>query len=296
LEINLTLLREKFTISDLERQGEPPLVAVSNRLALPLQDARGQVSETVVVRTQTMHNCIRMGAQILRTFSKEGPIFVRAERFNFQDAWDRSCSDFDVVTNPNRWCGIYHRGSMEFSSGNYHGFLDVIEKCESKNPGNYDQSVRIAEETFKKMGRQVSIKYEANIAMVLSVKQDIGRCGLIHRGSEKSSTFNFIAESSEDSVVSGVSCLNNCAAFLEGLQLAYKVGSSKDRLKLGLIDLNSHEMKQTKLALRRLNELGTEVENFENRLRVRYRPEKPDFHQIIMDAERIHRKRFESSQ
>jgi len=295
LETNATLLREKFTLRDLENDGDAPIIAVSNRLALPLKTKGGDFSDTIIVRAQNMHLCLRMASQILQSFQTSGPLFTRNKPFDFEESWDRSCSSYEKMANLLRWCAIYHNGKIVYSFGTHHGFLDVIEKCDAKNPGNYDKAIGIAEKIFISMGRKVSISYDSNIAMVLNTKPSIGRCGLIYRGPEKTSTFNFVAEIIEEGSVSPVLCMGICSAFLEGLQLAYKIGVANDRLNLLLIEKYSSDIKQRDMALRRLAELNTEIRSFENRFLLRFRPEKPEFSQTVTDAERFHRKSYDKN-
>ncbi len=294
MDINTTLLREKFIIRDIEREGDAPIVAMSNRLVLPLVMADGSEPESFVIRAQTMHSCIRMAAQILQSFLRAGPLMARAEPFDFEDAWGKSCSEHETAHNLARWVCVYMKGKEIFSFGARHPFFDVIEKCDSKNPGNYDRALVIAEETFGKMGKKVTISYDANIGMVLNVKPDIGRCGLIHRGPEKNATFNFLTEAKEEGGISPVLCLNVCAAFLEGLQLAYRVGIINDKIRLMLVEKFSTEGLICQSALKRLAELNIEVRSFENRMNVRFRPEKPEFSDMVTEAERFHRKMYES--
>ena len=294
LEINTTLLREKFVIRDLEREGDAPIVAVSNRLSLPLYNTAGDLIDTLIIRSQYMHHCIRMSAQILRSFINSGPIFSRNAPYDFEEAWNKSLSLYDASYTANKWIVIYHKGVEIFSSGVHHPFLGVVEKCDAKNPGNYDQSIKIAEDAFKKMGRKVSITYEANIGMVVSTKSGIGRCGLIHRGAEKNSTFNFSVSQDTPSNVLPVYCLNIGAAFLEGLQLSYSAGITKDKKRLLLIEKFSTEEKQLQAVVFRINELNLELKGFENRLKLKFRPEKPEFSEAIRNAEIFHRKMYES--
>ncbi len=296
LEVNTTLLREKFTIRDIEHEDQAPIVAMSNRFVLPLVTKAGQEPEVFVIRAQNMHCCIRMAAQILQSFIRTGPLMVRAEPFDFIEAWEKSCSEYENAHNLARWVVVYTKGKEVFSFGSRHPFFDVIERCDSKNPGNYDKALLIAEETFGKLGKKVSISYDANIGMVLNVKPEIGRCGLIHRGPEKNATFNFVTEPKEEGNVSPVLCMNVCAAFLEGLQLAYKIGMVNDKLRLMIIEKYSTEAKVGQAALKRLAELNIEVRSFENRMDVRYRPEKPEFSMMVIDAERFHRKTYEAKQ
>lgn len=292
MEINTTLLRERFVIRDTENEGAATIVAVSNRLALPMHDGNGDLADTFIIRAQNMHSCIRMSAQLLQSFIRSGPLLSRNTPFDFADAWEKACSDYEIFYNKNRWVAIYHKGVEIFSSGAHHSFLNVIEKCDSKNPGNYDRSVKIAEDAFSKMGRKISISYEANIGMVLNVKPEIGRCGLVHRGVDRNSTFNFISEPDEAETVSPVHCMNICACFLEGLQLSFLIGTTNDKLRLSLIKKFSAEEKQAEQAVARIGQLGIELDVFESRYKLKFRPEKPEFSQAIIDAERAHRKNY----
>ncbi len=293
-DLNTTLLREKFIIRDLDGVGAAPIVAVSNRLVLPLMNDKGQVSEVLVIRAQTMYSCIRVAAQLLRNFIYEGPLAIRAKSLNFPSIWDRVCAGYESSYNLARWVCVYHKGNEILSAGSRHSFLDIIEKCDAKNPGNYDRAVQIAEEAFLKMGRKVAISYESNIGMVMNVRPDMGRCGLVHRGPDKSSTFNFSVEPAAEKDVSPVMCLNVCAAYLEGLQLAYKAGVINDKLRLDLVDRSSSEFRMLQSAFHRLSELGNEIEVFDTQFDVKYRPDKPQFQDMIASAERNHRKMHEA--
>ena len=292
MEINTTLLRERFVIRDTENEGTVPVIALSNRLALPMHNGNGDLADTFIIRAQNMHSCIRMGAQLLQSFIKSGPLLSRNTPYDFEEAWKSICSDYETFYNKNKWIVIFHKGVEIFSSGDHHSFLNLIEKCDSKNPGNYDRSVKIAEDAFGKMGRKISISYESNIGMVLNVKPEIGRCGLVHRGMDKNSTFNFTVEPNEAPTVSPVHCMNVCACFLEGLQLAYLIGTTNDKIRLSLIKRFSDEERRAEQALARIQQLDVELEIFESRYKLKFRPEKPEFSQAIIDAERSHSKNF----
>lgn len=278
----------------MESEGDAPIIAVSNRLSLPLYNEAGDLIDTLIIRSQYMHHCIRMAAQITQNFIDYGPLFSRSTAFNFQEACDRIYSSYDKLFLLTKWVGVYHKGVEIFLSGTHHSFLNVIEKCDSKNPANYDQSVKIAEDTFKKMGRKVSISYEANIGMVASLKPEIGRCGLIYRGAEKNSTFNFSAEPKEELKVPPLLCFDMAAALLEGLQLSYFVGTINDKIKSSVVKVFSTLEKQSEKALLRIEELNFELDGLDNRLKLKFRPEKPEFSEAIIDAERFHRKLYES--
>ncbi len=265
--------------------GGHPLTAVSNRLAVPLRDARGKIAETFIVRAQNMHICLRMAAKIVQTYGRAGPLMVRAAPFDFEGAYDSFTEDHERKFNPDRWVAVYHAGKLVFESGTRHPFLDVIEKCDAKNPGNYDESVHVAEDMFAKMGKPITINHDSNIGFVITVGRDNGRCGLILRNPNKRTTFNFIAEDKGENKVTITQCLVVAAAYLEGIQIAFHIGMTNEKLRLGLITRYSDDDKRADSGRRRLGRLNAEIRNFENSLDVRYRPEKPEFSTVVIDAE-----------
>jgi hypothetical protein len=287
VDFSTTLLREKFIIRD--SRGEDiaghPLTAVSNRIVVPLTDRRGKVVETFIVRSQNMHLCIRMAAKIVQTYLRAGPLMVRAEKYDFEGAYESFTEDHERKFNPDRWVAVYHAGKVIFESGSRHPFLDVIEKCDAKNTTNYDDSVHVAEDMFAKMGKPVTINHDSNIGLVVTVNNIQGRCGLILRNPNKRTTFNFIAEDKGDHKVSIIQCLVVAAAYLEGIQIAFHIGMTNEKLRLGLITRYSDDDKRAESGRRRLGRLNAEIRNFENILDVRYRPEKPEFSAVVVDAE-----------
>ncbi|HRK98621.1 MAG TPA: hypothetical protein PLE43_09125 [Alphaproteobacteria bacterium] len=294
MELNTTLLRERFVIRDMDSDGggsPESLVAMSNRLVVPLLDSRNKVIETFVVRSRIMHSAIRMAAQIIQSYVRLGPLMARSVPFDFVGAWElvRSAHDTKYCEDP--WVCVYHNAKPIFLSGHYHPFLDVIEKCDVKNPGNYDSAVAIAEDTFKKMGRHISISHNSNIGMVAHVKDEVGRCGMILRNPHKSTTFNFVAERRDaEFSVSPTQCLNACAAFLEGIQLSVRLGMNNEKIHQRLANsVNSSEALENISALARMGQLTLELDGFNSVLDVHYRPERPNFSAIAKEAEAFQR-------
>ncbi len=301
MELNTTLLRERFVIRDLDPHdatSAETLIAMSNRLVVPLRHPNGDVVETFIVRARVMHSAIRMAAQIIQTYQRSGPIMARQVPFNFKDGWDMTRTSHDEKYSDKPWICLYNNSKVVFSEGSYHPFLDVIEKCDSKNPGNYDGAVLIAEDTFKKMGRSVSISHNSNIGMVAHVNDEIGRCGLILRNPYKNTTFNFVAErKSSDFGVSPVQCLNVSAAFLEGIQISVRLGMNNELIAMGKANSNnSPEAFENISARKRLEEISTEINGFENMLDVRFRPERPDFAAIAKESAEFQHHLIESSE
>lgn len=292
LDLNTTLLRERFVIRDLEpdQPRDDVVEAMSNRIVVPLVNRAGQTVERFVIRTQVMHMGVRLAAQIIQTFSSLGPIMSRDIPFDFEGAWRSVVSSYDVRQLPNPWVCVYKDAKPIFHAGTRHPFLDIVEKCDVKNPGNYDQSLAIAKDTFKKMGRQVAIAHNSNIGMVVQVKNNTGRCGMILRNPHKSTTFNFVATKGEDDIpLTPFKCLNTCAAFLEGIQLSVRIGIVSEKQRQGLIAADSSEFEEVTVARARLVDLSTELRSFENQFQVHYRLERPDFKALIREAELFQR-------
>ncbi|MFA7276318.1 MAG: hypothetical protein WC043_05905 [Pseudobdellovibrionaceae bacterium] len=288
MEISTTLLREKFVIRTASAAEEGvPMTVASNRLVIPLMNAKGDVIESFVIRSKNMHNCIRLAAVLIQAFQRAGALLNRPEPFSFEDAWTKLCSDHDRKYYADQWVSVYHKGKLIYEVGEPHLFLSVIEKCDAKNPGNYDGAVDMAEKSFAEMGRKVNISYTSNIGMVITAKPQMARGGLILRSPHKTTTFNFVVEQSDSYEIQPFMIFNICAAFLEGIQLGVRIGMANEKLRQNLIEKFSPEMKEAQSALGRLAQLNTEIRSFENRYGIRYRPEKPEFSMIVTEAERF---------
>ena len=287
MELSTTLLREKFVIRD--GKGEDlkghPLVAVSNRLVLPLLDGEGKPSEIYVIRSHTMHTCIRMAAKIVQTYLRSGPLSNRGEKFDFADAWEDIIEEYERQFNPERWVCVYKNGKIVYAGGEHHTFLDMIEKCDSRNPGNYDEAVFLAEESFAAVGKRVIIDHNSNTGMVATIGTGSGKVGLILRNPNRRTTFNFTAMDKDGGKVTAAQCLIVAAAYLEGIQIAFQIGITNEKIRTGVTAKYSDEDRRSESGRKRLGRLSAEISAFENSLKVRYRPEKPEFVQIILDAE-----------
>lgn len=258
-------------------------------MVIPLIDRRGKVAETFVVRAQSMHTCIRMAARIVQSYIRGGPLMIRAEKYNFAEVWDSMLGDHERQFAPERWISIYYDGKPVFKSGDHHLFLDVVEKCDAKNPGNYDNALSLAEQAFMATGKHVKIQHDANIGLVVNVSAKEGKCGLILRNPNKKTTFNFICQNKGTNTVSITQCLNIAAAYLEGVQLAFKIGMIGEKLRLFVLDRYSNEDYLADSGARRLGRLKSEIADFEDKLSVWYRPERPEFSDIIVEAEKFAR-------
>lgn len=283
-----SLLREKFIIRDLTGQdmdGEP-LTALSNRLTVPLGLQGGTNEENLVVRSQNMHNCARFAARILQEYNDHGSLIHRAKKFDWMPMWEAVTDGYEHKWNKQKWIAVYHKGRVVFEAGegSRHPFCDIIEQCDAVNNESYDESLRIAEDAFLKAGKTVRIEYDSNIALVMQVMRDEGKCGVIVRGPNRTTTFNFTAKAHGPHAVKPAQCLSAAAAFLEGIQLAFTVGVANVQQEMGLMDKSGEEARMIREATQKLSRLNSAVQQFENMLDVTYRPERPEFPRLIEEA------------
>lgn len=287
---NSFLLREKFTIYDPDKvKGDHKggTIALSNRLAIPLKDSSGTMAELYIVRSHNMHSAVRMTARVIQAYNTSGKIAGRVLPFDWESAWDSIVNDYEHTYNPDRWVAIYSEGKCIFGKGERHPFLDLIEKCDFESTKEYDYAVPMAEKLLLQNGKKLKVEHNSNVALSLHFEGGQGRLGIIQRGPDKTTTFTFTASPKKGKVLNLPQCLSAAAAFLEGVQLCFLVGMNTVKIRFGKIERFSKEDKQTKEARKRVTRLMGEIGNLENEADIRYRPEKPDFQNMIMDAEEV---------
>ena len=282
MSFDTSLLREKFLIKEDGVDKEHHRV-VSNRLVLKFKDDKDKAHK-FIVRAQTMHNCIRLAARIMQAFQRGTIAELTVDKAKWKDIWEKSLSNYDQKFNPHLWALVYHDGDNIFSSGAPHAFLDMIERCDASSRDEYDASIKIAERAFAKAGNKIDIAHEGNVGLVINVKEDHGRCGVILRNALQNATFNMTlhsksnADDGEYLSVTPSLCLNTSAAYLEGIQLAFMLGMAK--AGKGNLDKKAQDE-----GLKRLGEVTREIDQFENTYDVKYRPDKPAFPKIMADSE-----------
>ena len=293
-EFRTTLLREKFEIKDPEdinSSAEGIVTALSNRMVVPLLDAdKPEHNETFVVRAQNMHTCVRMAAMIAKERYDRGPIMNRGRDFYWDDPWRTIIKGYEEDWNPSIWCVVYYKGRPIFEAGERHPFLDIIEQCDIKSKQDYKDSVVFAEDAFSQAGKKVDIEHDANVALIVSIKEDKSKCGLIIRTPLKTTTFNFTAkpyESRSHAKLKISVVLSVCAAFLEGIQMSFACGLLNKKVNLGVIEPRSKEDQRVKKSNDRLVNLNRAIVNFETTFSVSYRPERPSFVDLTQEAEQF---------
>ncbi len=288
LEFKSTLLREKFVLKDpAAAPSEAPVVALSNRMVLPLVHPQGlEETETYVVRTQNMHSCVRLCAAIAKEYFERGAMMKRVVPFRWDNVWRDVIKGYEKDWNPDIWCAIYFKGRMIYEDGTRHPFLDIIEQCDAVNRDNYSQSVAFAEKAFQQAGKEMKIEHDSNIALIVSIKDDEAKCGVILRGANKKTTFNYsVKQRKNGDPVRIPTILTVSAAFLEGVQLAFGVGMANKKRQVALIEKFSDDDRKGKRGAERLVNLSSAIEGLERKYNVNYRPDRPDFPQMVREAE-----------
>ena len=281
------MIHDSMPVDVMDNQ---PIVALSNRLKFPMTGKDGH-TDTWVVRAQNMHTTARYAAQMLKDFNDYGPLLERAKPFNWESAWEAITKGYETDWNPQRWIAVYHNGRLVFEDGEgRHAFLDIIEQCDARNKGDYEKAMEIAKDAFRQAGKLVNIEHDANVALIMKVSEEEGKCGVIVRGPDKTTTFNFNAHPKGGSQVRPSQCLTAAAAFLEGIQLAFLVGMTKQKLRYELIEASSDDARKGDAASHKLGRLNSAIAQFENMLNVNYRPDRPNFSIMVDDAEEFARK------
>lgn len=288
MDIDTSLLREKFVIEEQNTQNKKRVfktTAMSNRMVLHLQ-AGTLTKESFVLRTNTMHSCTRLSSSMIGYYEQHGSIMLRENDIKWGEMWEDVQSDFDRRYNKDSWCAIYYKGKPIFSKGKYHTFFDVIEHCDFVGNSTYYKSIPIAEKAFAKAGKDIAIEHDSNIAMVTVGGKDGGRCSMLMRGADHSSTFHLSLSPKPHETLHVSQLFDSSACFLEGTQLCYIIGDVTERIEQGLIQKYSDDATKAKHAVEQLRTLEIYIDSMERRHRVRYRPERPNFELLIAASER----------
>ncbi len=289
MHIDTSLLREKFVIDEKKSNDNAKLmriIAMSNRMPLRLQ-AGEMAPEDLVLRSSNMHSCARFAGLLVAEYERAGPVVGRAKSIHWHDIWDKALSSFERLHNPDRWITVYHKGNIIFSEGHHHPFLDIVEKCDLINKGDYEKSIRMAESAFSQAGKDVSIDFESNVALVCAINRQEARSSMIIRSQGRTNTFNCAfkphQEGDQIKVVHGLSI---SADVLEAVQLCYRIGEISEFLNMGLVQKHSDDHRMMTAAKKRLGELNIQISSIERIYHIRYRPERPNFDHIIAMTER----------
>jgi hypothetical protein len=277
---SISLLREKFTIRDIAMDSTP-VIALGNRLRISLPKEK----EPLIIRGHSMHMTLRYGAELLRQLSYVSHVEDIETLFQWEDIWEKLIQSFEKESTPNTWVAIYYKGKPIFEYNPRHMFFDVIEQCEHKNSHaqeKYEKSIIMAQNAFRKGGRDVLIEEESHVGFILDDAGAEKRFAVILRIPGEKATF--ITRMNIDKDIKKTPyphiCMNIAADFIEAINMAVRIGFMEDDFRNGKIDKHSDRMKLYKNIQHRLKTLSQSISQIERQYDVRYRPEKPDFEYI----------------
>ncbi len=275
--MNYSLLREKFTIRELGLDSVD-VTALGNRLCIFI----GKDHAPLIVRGHSMHMTLRYSAEILRHLSYMGHVENVKTFFEWEEAWDKLTDKFEGNHVPDTWICIYHNGETIYQSGHHHMFFDIIEQCENKNAKtseNYEQSLVMAQNAFKQMGKNVMIEQESHVGYVLDDNDDELRFAIIIRTPEQKATFIVRMSASKDLKITPQphESMQLAADYIEGINMAVRSGFMDYDIGKGHISQFSDGMKLYKAILKRLGQIELSIGQMERKFQIKYRPEKPDF-------------------
>lgn len=288
-DFRTSLLREKFTITEKANKKAAPVIALSNRIVVPLVSEDKIDNETFVIRTQNMHSCARLAAAVTKDFFERGTIANRAIPLAWNELWVDVIKGYERDWNENIWCAIYHKGRVIYEDGERHPFLDIIEQCDAANKQDYAQSIAFAESAFSTAGKDVKIHHDSNVALITSCTPESAKCGIIVRAASGATTFNYTAVPNlrHNKPIWAHTTLTVAAAFLEGVQLAFQVGLLNKKHEYRMIERFSDEERKYKRAQNRLANLDRAIGTYEMQFNVTYRPDRPTFRDMVEKAEKI---------
>lgn len=279
-----SLLREKFVINAKGHE----MVVLSNRMVAPMHGSNGKLKETYIVRGQNMYSCIRMVSKLTQAYYVGGSLIERQRPLDWDKIWESCGSAFDQSFKPDNWITIYKDGEIIYASGEHHGFLDIIEKFSFQKSGHpYEDALQLAKETFKNSSDDVSVEHDANVALIINANDKKIRCGMTQRSLNRKMTLSFSTElksDDPDETINLPQYMAAAAAQCEGLQLIYTLASLIKLREAQKIEKGSDEARKLREAQTRMNQLESEISNLETSYKIRYRPEKPQFKELIIQA------------
>ena len=274
---NISLLREKFTIHDIGLDAHP-IIALGNRLRVDLPK---QITP-LIIRGHSMHMTLRFGAEILKHLSYISHVESVETLIDWHALWDKLTALFELDNVVGTWIAIYYEGKIIFQSGDHHMFFDIIEQTEFKqmdSSDGYDQSIIMAQNAFKQMGRSVMIEQESHVGFVLDETNNESRFAIILRTPEQKATFivRMSANKNHKLYPHDYVCMHLGADYIEGINMAVRSGFMDKDIASGTVRQYSDGMKFYRKVQKRMKSLEVNIGQAEYKYTIKYRPEKPDF-------------------
>ena len=275
---SLSLLREKFIIREVGLDSMP-VIALGNRFVIPLPG----IKSPLVIRGHSMHMTLRLGAEILKHLSYQTRIENVETLCDWDSVWDKVSSAYEKDAVPETWVVVYFKGKSIYQYNPHHMFFDVIEQCEYKNnmkDKRYEKSIIMAQNAFQNMGKNVLIEEESHIGFILDdANEGELRFAIILRMPGHKGTFitRIAADTTHyDIIPQNHGAIHIAADYIEAINMAVRAGfmerNAKTQRKAG------PELTNIK---KRLNSLALSISQAETKYKLNYRPERPDFQDIM---------------
>lgn len=288
--LHASLIREKFELRPLETlngqtDNEPPVVAASNRISLNFKRSENKEPLKYVVRTHTMQSCLRMARLIIARSPICGVDKLESPSIPFEELWNKVLEQsYDKEVNADSWCVIYREGRPVFHEGNYHIFLDLIEKYADKNKSTYDQSPKLVQSAFKEAGKTVDIIHDSQIAAIIDVSEERSKCGIIMRSPMHTRTCNVTVSPHSSGSEHVLTALKLAADYLEGFHLSFIIGNKESQILLKKDHHVTTAKKRIKDLWDKIHQIENNAKDIENIVQIGYRPERPSFKSIVKDT------------
>lgn len=268
---SISLLREKFVLRDMNDEFMG-ITALGNRLSIPVQGS----SIPIIIRGHSMHATLRFGAELLNHMSYVSHIENVETFFKWDELWSKVINPFEKDNTSETWIAAYHSGKLIFSDAFHHQFFDVIEQCEfkgSKQKNGDNQPIIMAQNAFKKMGKDILIEQESHVGFILDDGDDELRFAVILRVPGQKATFitRMYQNEKVEKTPYPFIAMRLAADYIEGINMAVRMGFMEDE---------KNNSRIVNILGKRLTSLKLSIEQAERQYDVKYRPERPNFKEI----------------
>lgn len=277
MPFEISMIREKMIILE---ENPPPdreeiTVLRSNRAGLELKIPK-LGTEFLTIRGQNMHCTLRMTARVLQQHYRDGALVSGKYVFNgWDELWDQCLTKYEREHNPDNWITVFGNGKVMYTT-QPSIYMEVLEKCDHVNKGNYDAAVEFAEKALKEIGRPVKIEHDATLAVIITESAKEVKSSIIQRAGGADTTFSFLTSGGASAEERLVRSIFMAASWLEGINLGFFIADIKDRMNAKEVRQKSEEGERMNAAIKRRNSIVREVDRFEQSFTVRYRPDRPD--------------------
>lgn len=261
--LNISLLQEKFTITDNSGETVLPLVIASNRVVFSVGEKASV--DNVVVRSKHGYVAMLLCVKILKEYFDNGVFTGRALPFDWGGLWNSTISIYDRKYNGDIWGVIYINGNPVFKQ-NAPTFIDVIEKCALLVKENYESVPETLQTMLKKSGNDRSVDYVFDTVATVQNMGDKLSCGIVSFNHDEKNAFLFDFSGGVKRNERFIQSVMTCAAYLEASWLEGFIRRDKGKNRRRASDAVSRKYAVQKF-----------VKGIEGKYKIEYFPFKPEF-------------------